>query len=181
MIHAIARIPDEFSMSVFLQRTPGHAPGFLPSIDVPLLETAISLEEARWTCGLCDRSNSLEDPVCGGCGAPPKHAKSKGRISLNGWLPYGGVLYSLGQKFTLYITWWDCGRRDVFRKEEIVYTLENCVAGPVTAKHVATGCIEAGWTPEIPRVSCDASCDCVYVGAPWATTELAAVQVERGD
>lgn len=171
MAHHISRIPDEFSMSVFLQRAPGAEHIYLPSMDVPMLETEAMIEDGRWTCGLCDRANSLGDPTCGGCGAPPKHAKSRGRVCLESWLPYGGVLYSLGEKFTLHITWLDCGRRDVFRDEEIVYTLSNCTAGPVTAAHVARGCIDEGGIPEIPLVGCDVACDCVYVGAPWAPPE----------
>ena len=179
MRHTYARVPDEFSMSVFLQRAPGAEHVHLPSMDIPTLETEVAIEGGRWTCGLCDRSNPFEDPVCGGCGAPPKHAKSKGRIRLESWLPYSGVLYSLNQKFTLYITWWDCGPRDVFCDDEVVYIMNNCIAGPVVAVNVARGCIEEGWTPEVPCVSCDIACDCVYVGAPWETVLSLAIAEGR--
>lgn len=170
-LHPIARIPDEFSMSVFLQRAPGAEHIYLPWMDVPTLETEVLIEGGRWTCGLCDRSNSFEDAICGGCGAPPKHAKSKGCIRLESWLPYGGVLYSLGETFTLHILWDYCGRPDLFYEQNVVYSLENCVAGPVQAMNVARGCIDEGDCPEIPLVGCDIACDCVYVGAPWAAPE----------
>jgi hypothetical protein len=170
MVNILDRIPDSFEMCLFLKRTPEDEWFYLEAMDVPFIETESTKETERWICGLCGRTNALTDPVCGGCGAPPKHARVKGRVRMEGWLPWGGIFYSLLPDCTfsiLYKRWQYHQRPDLFYEEEIVYLLENCVPGPVLVIDVAKGCREEGETPEIPKVQCDIACDCVFVGAPW--------------
>ena len=165
------RIPDNFETALFLQREPTGHKEPLFGINVTQIETQADVELGRWACGHCGWSNRGGDAICQSCGAPAMHARVRGRISIEGWLPQAGILYSLVDGFSMYISLLLFGRYDVYREEECIYRLENCAAGPVCAVDVVQGCRWEGDVGEPIKLHCDITCDCIYVGAPWKESE----------
>lgn len=163
----ITHIPDNFEFALFLQREPTGEKVALFGLDVLRIEAQADVASGGWICGHCGRKNINWVELCSSCGAPAKQARNKGCVWVEGWLPRAGILYSLVDDFDLFLTIPYCGRPDVFREEELVYRLEKCSAGPVTATDVLCGCRNEGECPDIVRLSCAISCDCIFVGAPW--------------
>ena len=159
-------VPYDLDMALFLKRTPSSDIEPLFGLDVTMIKTQADVDQNRWVCGHCGRSNSGFAPLCASCGATATQAKVRGCVAIEGWLPWAAVLYSVVDGFTLYITRIACGRFDTYRPEENVYTLQNCTAGPVSAVGVVKGCREEGDCGEIIKLHCDISCECVYTGTP---------------
>jgi len=161
------RILDNADTALFLQREPAGPKEAMSGINILKIETQADIENSRWTCGHCGRSNSSWASLCSSCGAPGSRARVRGCVTIEGWLPQAGILYSLVDSFSMYVTLVYRGRRDLYREEECIYILENCIVGPVKATDVVRGCRMVGESDGPIVLQCNIACDCIYVGAPW--------------